>query len=145
MKLWIELRKPLKKQWVANEMNGNKWWRSFGSSTPHVQKLALQILGLTCSANGCECNWSVFEHIHTKKRNKLEQKKLNDLIYVRYNQKLVERFNTRDSLDPITLRDIDECNEWLIGSMQELVHEDYDLTWDQNAETSGANEQLPTY
>ncbi|KAF8405813.1 hypothetical protein HHK36_007890 [Tetracentron sinense] len=37
-----------------------------------------------------------------------------------------ERFNTRDSIDPITLRDIDDCNEWLIGSMQELVHEDDD-------------------
>ncbi|KAF8391956.1 hypothetical protein HHK36_022296 [Tetracentron sinense] len=47
----------------------------------------------------------------------------------------------RDSLDPITLRDIDECNEWLIGSIQELVHEDDDLTWDQVAEAFGANEQ----
>ncbi|KAF8379273.1 hypothetical protein HHK36_028705 [Tetracentron sinense] len=47
----------------------------------------------------------------------------------------------RDSIDPITLRDIDECNEWLIGNMQELVHEDDDLTWDQVAEASGANEQ----
>ncbi|KAF8387759.1 hypothetical protein HHK36_026414 [Tetracentron sinense] len=46
-----------------------------------------------------------------------------------------------DSIDPITLRDIDECNEWLIGSMQELVHEDDDLTWDLVAEASGANEQ----
>ncbi|KAF8398741.1 hypothetical protein HHK36_014599 [Tetracentron sinense] len=114
---------------------------SFGSSTSNLQKLALRILGLTCSASGCERNWSVFEHLHTKKRNRLEQKKLNDLVYVPYNQKLVERFNTRDSIDPITLQDIDDCNEWLIGSMQELVHEDDDLTWDQVAEASGANEQ----
>ncbi|KAF8398111.1 hypothetical protein HHK36_017036 [Tetracentron sinense] len=40
-----------------------------------------------------------------------------------------QRYERRDSLDPITLRDIDECNEWLIGSMQELVYEDDDLTW----------------
>ncbi|KAF8399145.1 hypothetical protein HHK36_015010 [Tetracentron sinense] len=54
---------------------------------------------------------------------------------------LVERFNTRDSLNPITLQDIDECNEWLIGSMQKLVHEDDDLTWDQVTEASGENKQ----
>ncbi|KAF8411983.1 hypothetical protein HHK36_004542 [Tetracentron sinense] len=52
-----------------------------------------------------------------------------------------QRYKRRDSIDPITLRDIDDCNEWLIGSMQELVHEDDDLTWDQVAEASGANEQ----
>ncbi|KAF8396293.1 hypothetical protein HHK36_017909 [Tetracentron sinense] len=40
----------------------DKWWGSFGSSTPALQKLALRILGLTCSASGCERNWSVFEH-----------------------------------------------------------------------------------
>ncbi|KAF8411960.1 hypothetical protein HHK36_004518 [Tetracentron sinense] len=54
-----------------------------------------------------------------------------------------QRNERRNSLDPITLRDIDDCNEWLIGSMQEeqLVHEEDDLTWDQVAEASGANER----
>ncbi|KAF8405318.1 hypothetical protein HHK36_010222 [Tetracentron sinense] len=65
-----------------------------------------------------------------------------DEVIERYIQnKLVEQFNTRDSLDLITLWDIDECNEWLIGSMQELVHEDDDLKWNQVAEASRANEQ----
>ncbi|KAF8378274.1 hypothetical protein HHK36_029613 [Tetracentron sinense] len=53
-----------------------------------------------------------------------------------------ERFKSRNSLDPITLRDIDDCNEWFMGSMQEqLVHENDDLTWNQVAEASGANER----
>ncbi|KAF8413307.1 hypothetical protein HHK36_001285 [Tetracentron sinense] len=118
-----------------------EWWDNYRASTPHLQQLACQILSLTCSASGCERNWSVFEHIHTKKRNILEQNKLNDLVYVHYNQKLVERFKARNSLDPITLRDINDCNEWLIGSMQEqLVYEEDDLTWDQVAEASVANE-----
>ena len=37
------------------------WWRMFGSQTPNLQKLAIKILSLTCSASGCERNWSVFE------------------------------------------------------------------------------------
>ncbi|KAF8388542.1 hypothetical protein HHK36_027217 [Tetracentron sinense] len=83
--------------------------------------------------------WYTYE-IHTKKGNRLEQNKLNDLVYVQYNQKLVELFKARNSLDPITLRDIDDCNEWLIGSMQ-LVHKVDDLTWDQVAKAFGANER----
>ena len=58
------------------------WWESFGSECPQLQKFAIQVLSQTCSASGCERNWSVFERIHTKKRNRLEQKQLNDLIFV---------------------------------------------------------------
>ncbi|KAF8410611.1 hypothetical protein HHK36_003143 [Tetracentron sinense] len=47
------------------------------------------------------------------------------------------------SIDPIILRDIDECNEWFIGSMQELVHEDDDLTWDQVVEASKEMNSAP--
>ncbi|KAF8393044.1 hypothetical protein HHK36_021285 [Tetracentron sinense] len=50
-----------------------------GSSTPNLQKLALRILGLTCSANGCERNWSVFEHCQSYKENmKISPKKIPD-------------------------------------------------------------------
>ncbi|XP_050945491.1 uncharacterized protein LOC127150844 [Cucumis melo] len=38
-----------------------EWWDNFGQSTPNLQKFAIRILGLTCSASGCERNWSVFE------------------------------------------------------------------------------------
>ena len=38
-----------------------KWWSLYGSSTPNLQQLAIKILSLTCSACGCEHNWSVFE------------------------------------------------------------------------------------
>ncbi|XP_057843440.2 uncharacterized protein LOC131052832 [Cryptomeria japonica] len=41
-----------------------------------------------CSASRCERNWSVFESIHTKKINRLTQKRLNDLVFVRYNLRL---------------------------------------------------------
>ncbi|KAH1221935.1 hypothetical protein GmHk_12G035237 [Glycine max] len=34
----------------------------------------------TCSASGYERNWSIFEHIHSKRRNRLEHQKLDDLV-----------------------------------------------------------------
>jgi len=49
--------------------------------------------------------------IHSRKRNRLDHKKLHDLVYIRYNQQLAQRNNIRDEIDPIVLNDIDECNE----------------------------------
>ncbi|XP_050252405.1 uncharacterized protein LOC126698931 [Quercus robur] len=94
-----------------------EWWSLYGSSTPNLQQLAIKILSLTCSTCGCEHNWSVFEQIHTKRRNRLAQKRLNDLVFVKYNQKMKARYNKRDVIDPISLDDIDESNEWLLGEM----------------------------
>ncbi|CAL5330517.1 unnamed protein product [Camellia sinensis] len=37
------------------------WWIRFGSKTPELTKFAIRILSLTCSASGCERNWSTFE------------------------------------------------------------------------------------
>jgi hypothetical protein len=48
------------------------WWTSYGSRVPNLQKLAIRVLSQTCSSSRCECNWSVFEKIHTKKCNKLK-------------------------------------------------------------------------
>ena len=39
------------------------WWMRFGGSTPKLQKFAILVLILTCSASGCEKNWSTFESI----------------------------------------------------------------------------------
>eukprot|EP00253_Pinus_taeda_P013240 PITA_13240 len=64
------------------------WWTRYGARVPHLRKLAIQILSQTCSSSGCECNWSVFEKIHNKKRNRLESQGLNDIVYVYYNLRL---------------------------------------------------------
>ncbi|TYK26052.1 hypothetical protein E5676_scaffold1185G00050 [Cucumis melo var. makuwa] len=106
--------------------------------------------GLTCSASGCERNWSVFEQLHSKKRNRLAQSRLNDLVFIKYNRALKRRYNLRDIVDPISLRDIDDSNEWLIGRLDddseeedELVFDDDILTWGDVSRAAGAKE--PTF
>ncbi|XP_059639841.1 uncharacterized protein LOC132282251 [Cornus florida] len=64
------------------------WWFAYGSTTPNLQKFAIKVLSLTCSASGCERNWSVFEHLHSKKRNWLTQYRLNDLVFIKCNRAL---------------------------------------------------------
>eukprot|EP00258_Populus_trichocarpa_P028194 XP_024444213.1 uncharacterized protein LOC18095382 [Populus trichocarpa] len=65
-----------------------KWWDSYGDECPELQKFAIRVLSLTCSSSGCERNWSAFEMVHTKRRNRLHQKKMNDLVFVMCNLKL---------------------------------------------------------
>ena len=85
--------------------------------------------------------------IHTKKRNRLAQSRLNDLVFVKYNKALRRRYDSRDTIDPISLKDIDDSNEWLIGRMDaetdednELVFGDDTLTWGEVARASGVQE-----
>ncbi|KAI4315919.1 hypothetical protein L6164_023948 [Bauhinia variegata] len=115
-------------------------WVMYGSKASNLQSFAIKVLSLTCSAFGCERNWSVFENLHTKRRNRLEQARLNNLVYVKYNRTMRQKFIIRDNIDLISLTNIDESNEWLIGKPKvedDYVFEDDDLTWDVVAQASG--------
>ena len=67
------------------------WWESFGGECKELQTLAIRVLSLTCSATGCERNWSTFDQVHSKRRNRLAQQKLNALVFVKYNLQLEMR------------------------------------------------------
>jgi hypothetical protein len=64
------------------------WWMLFGSSTPNLTKLALQLISQCCSSSGCERNQSTFALLHTQVRKHLSYKKLNKFVYVNYNLRL---------------------------------------------------------
>ncbi|KAL6335920.1 hypothetical protein AAG906_003545 [Vitis piasezkii] len=97
----------------------DEWWRLHGYNAPHLQKLAILILSQTASSSGCERNWSVFERIHTKRRNRLEHQRLNDLVYVHYNLRLKNRFyNKKRIYDPIDYACIDETDFWVVDEDQ---------------------------
>ncbi|RVW40354.1 hypothetical protein CK203_092457 [Vitis vinifera] len=101
-------------------------------------------------ASGCEWNWSIFENIHSKRRNRLDHQHLNDSVYIKYNRALKRRYNERNTIDPISLKDIDDSNEWLIGRMEykyshggaqdDFVFDDDNLTWGEVARATGADE-----
>eukprot|EP00253_Pinus_taeda_P001510 PITA_01510 len=58
------------------------WLIDCGIEAPQLQEFAIKILGQPCSASSCEHNWSVFEHIHSKKRNRLEHERLEKLVFI---------------------------------------------------------------
>ncbi|KAF6155909.1 hypothetical protein GIB67_039240, partial [Kingdonia uniflora] len=120
-----------------SKMIPGEWWMTYGSDAPELQKVAIRILSQTCSASPCERNWGFFSNVHTKKRNKLDSAKLNDLVFVMYNRKLEIRYKRRQTElgskeDPILLRDVEDCNEWVTFEvLPEYVHPGEDLTYEQ--------------
>eukprot|EP00253_Pinus_taeda_P014370 PITA_14370 len=117
-----------------------QWWEAFGGHVPELQRFAIRILSQTCSATGCERNWSVFERIHTKKRNRLDQKRLNDLVYVQYNLRFRRNhlLNKRPDSDPIVLEDIDPTSDWVVESCPAEFDPDEDLGLDIDLEMEAA-------
>ncbi|XP_059627291.1 uncharacterized protein LOC132270103 [Cornus florida] len=118
-------------------------------SNPKIEEdeeIAKGLYACIVSSSGCERNRSVFEHLHNKKRNRLAQTTLNDLVFIKNNRALRHRYNMRDILDPILLDDIDESNKWLTGRMDDsnaehdLVYEDDSLTWGDVANFAGIGE-----
>ncbi|XP_048442454.1 uncharacterized protein LOC125478352 [Pyrus x bretschneideri] len=91
------------------------WWKHFGTKTPELMKLAIRVLSLTCSASGCERNCSTFSMTHTKRRNRLEHKRLNALAYVKYYLALQERSEKRrKKYNPIVAEEIASDDEWIM-------------------------------
>nr|XP_017254340.1 PREDICTED: uncharacterized protein LOC108224302 isoform X1 [Daucus carota subsp. sativus] len=93
------------------------WWDAYGGRAIELQSFAKRIVGLCCSSSGCERNWSTFEFIHTKKRNRLEHQRLNDLVYVQYNRKIDSRFKKMRELgekyNPLIFEDLEWTNDWM--------------------------------
>ncbi|KAK2409977.1 hypothetical protein QL285_045372 [Trifolium repens] len=95
-----------------------QWWESYGGEQPELQNFAVRVLSLICSSSGCERNWSAFEMIHTKKRNRLKQKTMNDLVYVMVNSRLTKKKVERRRRE-LTIDDFQDDDDWWYVAEQE--------------------------
>lgn len=90
------------------------WWVSYGYEIPALQKAAVRILSQPCSSLWYRWNWSTFESIHNKKRNRVELEKLSDLVFVHCNlwlQAIFQR-SSEAKCRPIIYDEIDVSCEW---------------------------------
>ncbi|KAJ0744735.1 putative HAT dimerization domain, ribonuclease H-like superfamily [Helianthus annuus] len=102
------------------------WWGAYGASTPELTKIAIRILSLTTSSSGCERNWSTFEGVHTKKRNRLETNKLNNLVFVQFNANLMQMNKKRKTkgMEVLLANDASEAQDWIVeGDVEEAQPE----------------------
>ncbi|CAN1130445.1 hypothetical protein LINPERPRIM_LOCUS13235, partial [Linum perenne] len=88
--------------------------------------MATRILSLTSSSSGCERNWSTFESIHTKRRNRLTTSLLNQLVYIQFNSKLMskkKRIKERKNVDILQSTDATEPQGFLVeGGDDSTLH-----------------------
>ncbi|KAJ7944794.1 HAT transposon superfamily [Quillaja saponaria] len=89
------------------------WWTGYGYEIPTLQKAAIRILSQPCSSHWCRFNWSTFESIHIKKRNRVELEKFNDLVFVHCNLWLQTICQSRDAkCKPVIFDELDVSSEW---------------------------------
>ncbi|XP_025828707.1 uncharacterized protein LOC112903695 [Panicum hallii] len=123
-----------------------KWWANYGTQVPTLQKFAIRILSLTSSASGCERNWSCFEGIHTKKRNRLTCERVEQLVYVRFNHLHAKRKNKAQNnkrADLLVATEATFAQGWMAQGADEEgsdVDPVIGLTWRLIAETCGPDE-----
>lgn len=89
------------------------WWEQYGDSAPTLQRVAMRILSQVCSSCTFERHWSMFQQIHSEKRNKIDKETLNDIAYIHYNLKLARSKKSNLEGDPIQLEDIDMTSSWV--------------------------------
>lgn len=120
-----------------------KWWGNYGTQVPTLQKMAIRILSLTSSSSGCERNWSCFEGIHTKKRNRLNCERVEKLVFVRFNNlhaKKKSKAKKNNKIDPLVAAESTCAQGWMVECGDD-DSTDVDavtgLTWKQIEETCG--------
>lgn len=126
------------RQWRNKKFDPAKWWMNHGTSAGKLRVLAARILGLTCSSSACERNWSVFDQVHTKRRNRLLHDKMSDLVFIKFNTKLTDK-KLKTIKDPIEKHVVDvledDDNEWVTGVVPNAN--------DEQSEGEEQEEELP--
>ncbi|KAH7302591.1 hypothetical protein KP509_23G078800 [Ceratopteris richardii] len=100
------------------------WWEKYGDKTPILKRLALRALSQDCGAGPCERNWSTWSLFHTKKRNKLTTRQLEDLVFCNANLALLEKIS--HSPDPMEVN-VDTINIDQTLSIPDIPTEERDI------------------
>jgi hypothetical protein len=98
-------------QEAAKRMPAHSWWQRYGSSCPELQRVAVRVLSQVSSASSCERNWSNYDFIHNRKRNRLQPLRADDLVYVFSNLRLLNEVTDLDYEDKYV--------KWLEGDEEE--------------------------
>jgi hAT family C-terminal dimerisation region len=76
---------------AAQSMPAYKWWQTFGIGVPELRLVAMRVLSQVVSACSCERNWSTFDFIHNRRRNRLNSDKANGLVFIFSNLRLADK------------------------------------------------------
>eukprot|EP01059_Diplonema_ambulator_P024571 TRINITY_DN4069_c0_g2_i1.p1 TRINITY_DN4069_c0_g2~~TRINITY_DN4069_c0_g2_i1.p1 ORF type:complete len:181 (-),score=4.00 TRINITY_DN4069_c0_g2_i1:141-683(-) len=72
---------------AAKKSPGYVWWSMFGSTWPHLRKVAQSLLGQTAASGAAERGFSAYGDIKTRKRNCLSQETTDSLVRLYFNKR----------------------------------------------------------
>ncbi|XP_043714752.1 uncharacterized protein LOC122663117 [Telopea speciosissima] len=112
-----------------------EWWLQYSTDSSNLAKIARKVLSQTSSTTGCKRNWSTFNLIHSKRRNRLGTKRLEDLVYVYYKMRLreehmrLDREHNTSSIELAEIFQVDDNDEnplyeWVKDRGSPLLDED---------------------
>ncbi|PON94663.1 LOW QUALITY PROTEIN: HAT, C-terminal dimerization domain containing protein [Trema orientale] len=125
------------------------WWDQFGDEVPELRAFAIRVLGLTCSSSACECNWSTFNQVHTKRRNRLTTSRMNTLVDIMYKKKLNYKFlkaqSCKEEDDSLIVENVSSDDEWVANPNDEDDEETRMIDLDEaiDVEDAGGSSQRP--
>ncbi|KAL3677110.1 hypothetical protein R1sor_027058 [Riccia sorocarpa] len=64
------------------------WWAQAGRNAPLLRVIAMNILGLTCTASACERAWSSYGFVHSLARVRLSIPRQHKLVYIYHNARI---------------------------------------------------------
>ncbi|KAL4383909.1 hypothetical protein GQ457_15G017470 [Hibiscus cannabinus] len=93
--------------WIdATTMSPISWWSTYASETPELAEIAIRVLSQPISSSSAERVWSTYSYIHNIKRNRLNAKRADKLVFIHSNIRLLSRFTTSYKEGP--------CKKWVI-------------------------------
>lgn len=78
----------------AAAMPAHVWWDLHGGSAPELQSVAVKLLSQSPSSSPTERNWSDFDYIKNKRRNRLTCETAEKLVHVYRNSRETACFDT---------------------------------------------------
>ena len=57
------------------------WWKEYGGESVELQHIATRVLSVAASSGSCKQNWSAYDFVHSKRRNRLNPSRGADIVY----------------------------------------------------------------
>jgi hypothetical protein len=76
---------------LAKVVPAHAWWMEYSAAAPDLAEVAIRVLSQVSSACCCERNWSTYDFIHSKLRNRLTPARAESLVYVFSNLRLLKK------------------------------------------------------
>jgi hAT family C-terminal dimerisation region len=80
----------------AESVAPHEWWLAHGRKWPNLKLIAMRILAQCPSSSPSERNWSAYDFVHSKVRNRLTQARAEKLVYIFHNLRSLKHLSSAE-------------------------------------------------